>query len=459
MKELEVLIVGACVHNPDYFERVSGKIVPNLFESEDAKVVFSILKGYADEFKKLPSHDESLVELKDKKGISQDTVNAASEFLRKIWSEGNAVRMKELSMDWLLKKTKKYLTERACYNVIMESLSILDESDKTKGKKLPEAIPDLFAQALSIDFDESIGHDYFDDIEARHDFYTRKEECIPFSLSMLNKVLGGRGMPRRSLVIPIAATGTGKSLFMTDQAAFHVSQGRNVLYISLEMAEEKLAERIDSKLLNLNIWEVKNIPKETFIAKMEKLKQKEIGKIIIKAYAPKTFHSVHLRTLLNTLKKQGFVPDVICIDYLGLMASHQVKLGNVNTNTFLGTVSEELRGVMMDYNCVGIAPMQTNRGGMNNSDPELDAIADSIAVTHTADLIWVMTSTPELEQAGLVRLKLLKNRNGSMTNPNSWTVGIDRAKMSLFDADLPQEPIPKPANGVGMEQRSKLKFG
>jgi replicative DNA helicase len=457
MKELEVLIVGACAHNPDYFERVSSKIHPDLFESEDAKVVFSIIKSHMDEFKVLPTHDESLVELKDRKGITQDTLNASSEFLRKVWVDGNAEKIKGLSAEWLVKKTKKYLTERACYNVIMESLSILDETDKTKGKKLPEAIPDLFAEALSINFDETIGHDYFNDMESRHDFYNRKEERVPFSLSMLNKVLGGLGMPRRSLAIPIAATGTGKSLFMTDQAAFHVMQGRNVLYISLEMAAEQLAERIDAKLLNVNVWEVKKIPKETFIARLDKLKQKNIGKIIIKAFAPKTFHSMHLRTLLNTLKKQGFVPDVICIDYLGLMASHQVKLGNVNTNTFLGTVSEELRGVMMDYNAVGIAPMQTNRGGMNNSDPELDAIADSIAVTHTADMIWIMTSTPELDQAGLVRFKLLKNRNGSMTNPNSWTVGIDRAKMTLYDADLPQEPLPVAANGV--EQRTKLKFG
>jgi replicative DNA helicase len=459
MKELEALIVGSFVHNPDFFDRVVSKVQPGLFESEDAKTVFSIVKDYNEKYKKLPSHDESLVELKGRKGLSQDTVNASSEFLRKIWQDGTVAKMQSLSMDWLLDKTKKYLTERACYNVIMESLGILDESDKTKGKKSPDAIPEMFANALSIDFDESIGHDYFDDVESRYDFYTRVEECIPFSLSMMNKVLGGRGMPRRSMAVGLSSTGVGKSLFMSDQAAFHVMHGRNVLYISLEMAAEKIAERVDAKLLGINIWELKKLPKDVFLSRVNELKKKTTGKIIIEAYAPGTYHSNNLRTTLNELKKkQGFVPDVICIDYLGLMSSYRMKV-DTGSYGYLKAVSEELRGVAMDYNAVCLTAMQLNRGGMNNADPELDAVADSVGISHTADLIWVMTTTPELEQVGMFRFKLLKNRNGSMTSPNSWVVGIDRSKMTLYDADVPNEPVVGgQSTSKVVEPKNKLKF-
>jgi hypothetical protein len=444
LKELEVLIIGAYVHVPDFYHKTNSKIKPELFESNDAKTVFGLCQTFWNEQKIAPTQDALLVELKSARGISQESVNDSSELIRKLFHDDIIGKFKAQNLDWLINKTKSYLTDRSCYLAIMESLDILDPSSKTK--KTADAIPELLMEALSIDFDSDVGHDYIANMEDRLKFYHNDEERVPFSLSMLNRVLGG-AMPKRSLVVPISGTGVGKSLFMTDQAAFHITNGRNVLYISLEMAAEKIAERVDSKLMEIPIWDVSKMSDENFRLKFQRVMKSVTGRLIVKAYAPGTFHSNHLRSLLIELKqKENFIPDVVCVDYLGLMASYRMK-ADTGSYGYLKACSEELRGVALENNYMCISPMQVNRGGLSNTDPELDSIADSMGVAHTADLIFVMVGTPEMDAIGLVRFKLLKNRNGSMTNPNSWTVGIDRAKMTMYDADMSAQPtnaIPPP---------------
>lgn len=455
MKELEILILGAFIHVPDFYHKTNSKVKPELFESEESKVVFGLSQSFWNDHKQAPSHDALLVELKSKNGVSQDAVNASSELIRKLFHDDVVGKFKSQNLDWLIAKTKSYLTERSCYLAIMESLDILDPTSKTK--KSPDAIPELLREALSIDFDSDIGHDYVANMEDRLKFYHNDEERVPFSLSMLNKVLGG-AMPKRSLVVPISGTGVGKSLFMTDQTAYHITNGRKVLYISLEMAAEKIAERVDAKLMEIPIWDVSKMSDEGFRNKFKKVMGSITGRLIIKAYAPGTFHANHLRSLLIELKqKEGFVPDVVCVDYLGLMASYRMK-ADTGSYGYLKACSEELRGVALDYNFKCISPMQINRGGLNNSDPELDSIADSMGVAHTADLIFVMVGTPELDAVGLVRFKLLKNRNGSMSSPNSWTVGIDRAKMTMYDADTPIQPASVANNVPKVDMTKKLQF-
>jgi replicative DNA helicase len=315
----------------------------------------------------------------------------------------------------------------------MESLGILDPTSKSKKK--PEAIPDLLRQALSISFEKEFGHDYLRDAEARYDEYQDVKSMIPFSLSMLNQITEG-GMPIGSLFLCSAATGQGKSLFLTDQAAFWLSKGYNVLYVSLEMSEFKTAERIDAKLFQVDINKLKKLPKEVYMEKIEQLRKKSHGKLKFKQYSAGTFHANHLRALLEELKqRESFVPDCVIVDYLGIMASYRVK-ADMGSYTLMKFIAEELRSVAVDFKCRIYSATQVNRGGVNNSDPDLTNMADSMGIAHTADVIVIMAGTPELEAVNLVRFIQAKNRYGSMT-PGSFTVGIDRPKMTLYDADTP----------------------
>ena len=455
MKELEFLILGSYIHIPDYYLKTNSQIKSELFESEDSKLVFSLVDKYIMGHKNVPTQDAMLIELKSKTGISQESINLASELIRKLYTDSLIQGVLKQDIDWLLDKTKSYLTNRACYNAIMESLDILDTTSKSK--KNPDAIPDLLRDALSIDFDSDVGHDYAADYKDRLTFYHNTEEKVPFSLTMLNKVVGG-AMPKRSLVVPVAATGVGKSLFMTDQAAYHILNNRCVLYISLEMSAEKIAERVDAKLMGINIWDVSKLSEVGFVDKFKEVCSRITGKLIIKAYAPGTFNANHLRGLLTELKqKQGMIPDVVMIDYLGLMSSYRVKT-DVNSYGYLKACSEELRGVALENNHVCISPMQTNRSGITSQDPQLDNLADSMGVAHTADLIFSMSTSPELEQSNLCRFKLLKNRNGSLSSPNSWVVNVDKAKMTLSDADMPNSAQAAPRVDTTKSTKTALKF-
>lgn len=456
MKEIEVLILGSLLHSSDYLSKVHPHLNKELFQHDDCKAIYEIISTYVDTYKATPTQETLQIELESATGLTQETVNSSATVIEKICSDQFKSAIAKQEQSWLLEKTKKYLTDRACYLAIMESLSILDVSSKSKKK--PDAIPDLLRKALSIDFDDEIGHDYLEDAEERFESYKAEDAKIPFSLSMLNRVTGG-GMPTASLAIVLAATGQGKSLFLTDQAAHWLRLGKSVLYISLEMSEKKIGERIDAKLFDVDIQNVPKMDKATFDGKIANIKKITNGKLKIKQYAPGTFHANHLRALLAELKqKSSFVPDVIIVDYIGIMASYRVK-ADTGSYTYLKFVAEELRGVAVEHNCNAYSAMQFNRSGVNNTDPDLTNMADSMGVSHTADLIFGLSASPELEQVGLTRVILMKNRYGSMT-PVSFTVGLNKSKMSFYDSDMPQELAPEktPIQIGGPGLKSKLQF-
>lgn len=436
MKELETLIIGQLLNNPDYAYKVSSHLRPELFQHEEFRLVYTAFKDYQEKYKTAPNEEAIKIALNEATGISEDALRESLRVVEKMDSEAFKARLKGMDAQFVLDKTQKYLTDRACYLAIMESLAILDPTEAKKSKKKPEMIPDLLRQALSIAFDEEFGHDYLGDAAERFDAYQTKINKIPFSLKMMNQVTDD-GMPRGSLFLMSAATGQGKSLFLTDQSVFWLLEGYNVLYISLEMAEHGIAQRADAKLLNMDINKIKSLPKDVFLNKMKEVSsKKKVGKLKVKQYAPGSFHANHLRTLLKDLKqKEGFVPDCVVVDYLGIMASYRVK-ADMGSYTLMKFIAEELRGVAVDFNCCIYSATQVNRGGVNNADPDLTNMADSMGIAHTADVIMIMAGTPELEACNLVRIIQAKNRYGSMT-PASFCVGIERAKMTLFDSDLP----------------------
>lgn len=434
MKEIEMLIVGQLLNSPDYHHRVVSHLRPELFQHEEFKLIYSAIVEHSDKYKQTPDEDTIKIALNEARGVSEEALGETLRVVDKMAQTGFKARLKGMNEQFVYDKTKQYLTDRACYLAIMESLEILDPTSKSKKKS--EMIPDLLRRALSISFDEAFGHDYLRDAEERFDAYQTKINKIPFSLKMMNQVTDD-GMPRKSLFLMSAATGQGKSLFLTDQSVFWLLQGYNVLYISLEMAEHGIAQRADAKLLNIDINKIKSLPKNVFMQKMaEASANKKIGKLKVKQYAPGSFHANHLRALLGELKqKEGFVPDCVVVDYLGIMASYRVK-ADMGSYTLMKFIAEELRGVAVDFDCCIYSATQVNRGGVNNSDPDLTNMADSMGIAHTADVIMIMAGTPELEECNLVRIIQAKNRYGSMT-PASFVIGIDRARMSLFDSDVP----------------------
>jgi replicative DNA helicase len=456
MKEIEVLIIGSMVHSSDYLTKVSPHLTKELFQHEDCRSIYSHFSEFFNEYKVVPTKESIQIELEQATGHDQDTINSGQAILEKIYSESFKAAIAKQEQKWLLEKTKTYLTDRAVYLAIMESLTILDKSGKSK--KQPDVIPDMMRKALSINFDDEVGHNYLDDALLRFEQYHTSESKVPFSLTMLNKVTGG-GLPDGSLGIVCAATGQGKSLFLTDQSAHWLKRGLDVLYISLEMSEVKIAERIDAKLFDLDIQNVSKMSEESFSKKIESIKKSTKGKLIIKQYAPGTFHANHLRALLIELKqKSGFHPDMIVVDYLGIMASYRIK-SDMGSYTYLKFVAEELRGVAVENKCVTMSAMQLNRAGINNQDPELTNMADSMGVSHAGDLIFSIANSPELEQVGLTRIILMKNRYGSMT-PGSFTVGLNKSKMSFYDADLPKDsnPVATPIQIGGMDAKLKQKL-
>lgn len=339
----------------------------------------------------------------------------------------------------------------------MDSISIIEGENKKLNR---DAIPDILKEALSISFDNNVGHDYVEDAESRFDFYHKKEARIPFSLTMLNKIVGGDGVPKKALIVPLAPTGVGKSLFLCNEAAHWLSSGRNVLYITLEMAEERIAERIDSNLMDITLNDLKTVAKSSFLSKMHNIQTKTIGKLIIKEYPPGTFNANHLRFLIQDLQaKKNFKPEIVIVDYLGLMASYRMKSVD-NTYTYVKAVTEELRGVMQEYDMLGVSPTQTNREGQNNSDYDLNQMSESHGVSMTADMIFGLISTPEMEKIGRIRIKQLKNRFGDLNYYNSFLVGIQRNKMRLYDVEVAEQPAAATASVINSPKKetSGLKF-
>ena len=377
------------------------------------------------EYDNIPTKSVLNIEIEKRKDISDDVYQQSIKIIDELTQE-------KIDNQWLIDTTEKWCKDRAVYLALLESVKIADGKDKTRTK---DSIPSILSDALAVSFDDHIGHDYIYDAESRYDFYHKKEDTTPFDLDLFNKITKG-GLPNKTLNIALAGTGVGKSLFMCHVASSVLLQGRNVLYITLEMAEERIAERIDANLLNVNIQDIRDLPKSTYESKLYNLSKKTQGKLIIKEYPTASAHVGHFKSLLNDLAlKKGFRPDIIFIDYLNICASSRYKGTLVNSYTYVKAIAEELRGLAVECNVPIVSATQTTRSGYGSSDVELTDTSESFGLPATADLMFALISTEELEGLGQILVKQLKNRYNDPTIHKRFVIGIDRAKMRLYDCE------------------------
>ena len=456
MNRLEQTIIKNLIYNEEYVRKVLPFIRPDYFSDNAEKIVFKEIFEFINQYKNPPTHEALVINFTEKKNLTEPQVQEAIDLLNKVHSDKD----EPTETQWLIEQTEKFCQDKAIYNAIMESVSILDsKSDKrTKGE-----IPQLLSDALGVSFDNNIGHDYTQDYDSRYDSYHRVESRIRFDLDLFNKITKG-GLPIKTLNIALAGTGVGKSLFMCHVAAGNLSQGQNVLYITMEMAEEKIAERIDANLLNIDLDELRTISKEDYTRKFSALKDKTQGKLIIKEYPTAGASVLHFRALLNDLAlKKNFRPDIIFIDYLNICCSARIKPGaNVNSYSYIKAIAEELRGLAVEFCVPIVSATQTTRSGFSNSDPGLEDTSESFGLPATADFMFALVSNEELEALNQILVKQLKNRYGDPNLYKRFVLGIDRAKMRLYDVedsaqqDIADAGIPdKPLNTFGNRERRK----
>jgi len=426
MEKVETTILRNLLFNNEYCRKVLPFIKTEYFENLHEKVVFEEICKFIVAYEELATKEVLLIEAEKRTDITEDTYKTICDYVSKL-DDGHA------DLEWVTDTTEKWCRDRAIYLALMESIKIADGQDEKKNR---DAIPSILQEALAVGFDNNVGHDYLNDFEKRYDFYHKKQEKIPFDLDYFNKITKG-GIPNKTLNIALAGTGVGKSLFMCHVAASVLLQGKNVLYITLEMSEEKIAERIDANLLNINIKDIETLPKIMFESKVNAIAKKTQGTLIIKEYPTASAHSGHFRALLNELQlKKSFRPDIIFIDYLNICASSRYK-GNlsVNSYSYIKSIAEELRGLAVEMNVPIFSATQTTRSGSTNSDPDLTDTSESFGLPATADLMFALISTEELEGLGQIMVKQLKNRYNDPTTNKRFVVGIDRSKMRLYDVE------------------------
>ena len=424
---IETQILANLINNEPFLRKVIPFIREEYFsESEDRKV-FQTIKTYVDKYNGTPTKSALLIALQEDKSVSEDLYLRCETSINGLNSDSNT------DESWLLDQTEKYCKDKAIYNAIMDSIQIIDGTNKEMG---PDALPSLLSSALGVGFDSNVGHDYIENADKRFEFYHQLEEKIPFDLEYFNKITQG-GLSNKTLNIALAGTGVGKSLFMCHMAAGAISQGKNVLYITLEMAEERIAERIDANLMNVPIQDLKDMPKKMFDDRISKINEKIQGRLIIKEYPTASAHAGHFKSLLNELKlKRTFVPDIIFIDYLNICTSSRFRAGSsANSYTIIKSIAEELRGLAVESDVPIVSATQTTRSGYANSDVELTDTSESFGLPATADLMFALISTEELEQLGQIMVKQLKNRYSDPTANKRFMVGVDRSKMRLYDLD------------------------
>jgi archaellum biogenesis ATPase FlaH len=424
---IEQKILAHLVSNDTYARKVLPFVKPEYFADHAHRVIYQTVVAYVERYNTIPSAEALTIDVDKIDGMSSDIFSKVVEIIP------NLIADKETDLDWLLDQTEKYCQDRAVYNAIMESITIIDGKSKDKGKG---SIPQILSEALAVSFDTSVGHDFLTDSDARYEFYHHKEEKIEFDLDYFNKITRG-GLPRKTLNVALAGTGVGKTLFMCHTAAGNLSAGYNVLYITMEMSEERIAERIDSNLLNVTTDELKIMPKEAYDKKIDRVRNKCKGRLIIKEYPTSTAGSANFRHLLQELKlKKKFVPDIIYIDYLNICSSSRMKMGNsVNSYMYIKAIAEELRGLAVEYNVPIVTATQTNRDGYNSSDVDLTNTSESFGLPATADLMFAIISTEELENIGQLMIKQLKNRYNDLGVHRNFMIGVDRAKMRLYDVE------------------------
>ena len=426
MEQVEFLILRNLLYNEEYLRKVLPFIKSEYFEDANQKIVFEEIVSFVQEYNKLATKEILCIEVENRKDITDTSFKEIVHLIDNL----NDV---PIELNWIVDTTEKWCRDRAIYLALMESIHIADGKDEKKNR---DSIPSILSDALAVSFDNHVGHDYLEDYEQRYESYHKKEEKIEFDLEFFNKITKG-GLPNKTLNIALAGTGVGKSLFMCHVAASVLLQGKNVLYITLEMAEERIAERVDANLLNVPIQEISELPRQIFENKVTNLAKKTQGTLIIKEYPTASAHSGHFKSLLNELAlKKSFKPDIIFIDYLNICASSRYK-GNlsVNSYSYIKAIAEELRGLAVEFNVPIVSATQTTRSGYGSSDVELTDTSESFGLPATADLMFALISTEELEGLGQILVKQLKNRYNDPTIHKRFVVGIDRAKMRLYDCE------------------------
>tara|TARA_B100000927_G_scaffold64841_1_gene51097 strand:+ start:746 stop:2128 length:1383 start_codon:yes stop_codon:yes gene_type:complete len=422
---VEDLVVSSLLHNVDFTRKTLPHIKTEYFENYNNKVIYEELSSYFTEYDSLPSKEALRIEIESRSDLNETTFTEIKQTIDLSTEEPHEI-------DWLVHTSEKWCRDRAIYNALLESIQIADGNSETQGR---DAIPSILSNALSVSFDNSVGHDYLDDSDQRYQYYHRVEEKIPFDIELLNKVTKG-GLSKKTLNVALAGTGVGKSLFMCHCAAANLAAGYNVLYITLEMAEEKIAERIDANLLNVNVQQLETLPKPMFDSKIEKVQKKTQGRLLIKEYPTASAHVGHFKSLLQELSiKKSFVPDIIYVDYLNICSSSRYKGAIVNSYTFVKAIAEELRGLAGEHNVPIVSATQTTRSGYGNSDVDLTDTSESFGLPATADFMVALISTEEMEELNQIMVKQLKNRYNDPTVNKRFVVGIDRAKMRLYDCE------------------------
>ena len=450
IETIENTIIKNLISNEEYMRKVLPFLKPDYFDNTHEKIIFEEVAKFIIEYDKSPTSEILSIECEKRKDINDDAYKDILTYLKDLET------LEESIDDWLIDTTEKWCKERAIYLALVESISIADGHDIKKGV---DAIPTILSDALSVGFDNHVGHDYLEDYSERFDFYHRKEDRIQFDLDFFNKITKG-GLPNKTLNIALAGTGVGKSLFMCHVASSVLLQGKNVLYITLEMAEEKIAERIDANLLNIPVQQLMDVPRKMFETKVTKLSEKTQGNLIIKEYPTAAAHSGHFKGLLNELSlKKTFKPDIIFIDYLNICASSRYRAGsNVNSYSYIKAIAEELRGLAVETNVPIVSATQTTRSGFSSSDVDLTDTSESFGLPATADLMFALISTEELEEINQIMVKQLKNRYNDPTMNKRFVIGIDRAKMRLYDVDQSsQEDIVDSGQGVEYNSEKETK--
>lgn len=423
---IEKTILSNLLHNEDYCRKVVPFIKTEYFNDHFEKVIAEEITTFFNQYNKQPSLDILAIQIGKRKDIHKEQYKQVEEYI-------NSLDFITEANEWLIENTEKFCKQRAVYNSIIDAFQIIEGKDKVRTE---DAIPSMLADALAVSFDTSVGHDYLEDFAERYDFYHRIEEKIPFDIELLNKITKG-GLSRKTLNVVLAGTGVGKSLFMCHVAAAALMNRNNVLYITMEMAEERIAERIDANLLDLSMGELGNVEKDIYETRMGKLIKKTTGKLIVKEYPTSSAHAGHFKALIEELKiKRNFVPDLVVIDYLNICASARMKYGaGVNSYTYVKSIAEELRGLGVEYNVPVLSATQTTRGGYGNTDVDLTDTSESFGLPATVDLMFALIATEELDNLNQIMVKQLKNRYNDPSYYKRFVIGVDRARMKLYDVE------------------------
>jgi replicative DNA helicase len=429
---LQQKILKHLLLDEEYTRKTLPFIKGEYFQESSEKLLFDEIQNYVNKYNTMPTKEALVIEIDKRVNLTDDQHKKTIALVKEITIDPEVSDTK-----WLIDATEDFCQEKAIYNGIMQSIQILDDKNKNSTEKLDKgSIPKILADALSVSFDNHVGHDFIDDAETRYDFYHKVEKRIPFDLDYLNRITKG-GLAEKSLNIVLAGTGVGKSLFMCHCAAANLTMGKNVLYITMEMAEERIAERIDANLMNVELDRLIGMPKEAYLKKVESLREKTKGKLIIKEYPTASANVNHFSHLLNELKlKRQFIPDIIYIDYLNICSSARMKMGaSINSYTYIKAIAEELRGLAVEHKLPIVSATQTTRSGYTNSDVGLEDTSESFGLPATADLMFALISTEELADLNQIMVKQLKNRYSDPTTNKRFVIGVDRAKMKLYDAE------------------------